>query len=80
MSAAYVLDATLDEPGAPHCFVPVELGPDGEVESIVFGMNYLSSDPPNGGRFVGVIHADGQEAVDAWCEANQEEVDRLAAA
>jgi len=58
-----------------HCFVPVTFGPDGEIDSIVLGMNYITSEPP--GRLVGVIHADGQEACDAWCDANQDEIERL---
>ena len=46
-------------------FVPYE--PD--TGDIIFGMNYMGKKPP-GGDVVGVIHVDGQDAVDKWCSEN----------
>ena len=75
----FVLDATREPGDGLHCFVPIRYAPDGSVESIVIGLNYLSPDPPERGRFVGIIHEDGQEACDAWVEANTDEYERLRA-
>ncbi len=60
----WVLDATIVE-GGLFCFCPVEGDITGDY-SIVFGMNVLSDKPP--GKLVAVIHKDGQEAVEAFCE------------
>lgn len=65
----WVLDATLDDGSGLHCFCPVE------GDDIVTGMNLLTDVPP--GPLVGVIHADGQEAVEAWCEEHADMVDRI---
>jgi len=46
------------------CFVPYER----ETGDIVVGMNVLSDKSP--GKLVGVIHNDGQEAVEKWCDEN----------
>lgn len=73
---AYVLDASSSHSGL-FCFCPVEFDDQGEVESIVFGLSLLSTEPPSGSRFVGVVHEAGQEAVEQWCEENQEIVDDL---
>lgn len=80
MSEPYVLDCTL-ETGADglYCFCPVETDEGGEITSIVVGLNYLSTSPPDRGRFIGVVHADGQEACDAWCASHQDVIDRLVA-
>lgn len=65
----WVVDVTLDKGEGIYCFCPIE-GEIGEGEySIVFGMDILSPIPP--GKLVGVIHADGDEAVTQWCETNK---------
>lgn len=64
-----VIDVTHDD-GEMLCFCPIERGPDGGIESIVTGMNYLSLEPPADWKIAGVVHADGQDAVEAWCETN----------
>lgn len=74
----YVLDATLDYGDGLHCFCPVVLDEEGIVESIVVGLNFISTDPPKGGRLVGIVHMDGNDAVNAWCDQNRDELDRLA--
>jgi hypothetical protein len=71
----WVLDVTIEEPGAPYCFVPVEGDLEGE-HSLVLGMNFLGAKPP-GGRLVGVVHMDGQEACDRYCAEHKDELDAL---
>lgn len=54
------------------CFIPVE---DIETGSPTFvtGMNLLTSiDSFDQGRLRGIIHFEGQEFVDKWCEENKE--------
>jgi hypothetical protein len=75
----WVLDATM---GAPFpggfCFCPLEGDLDGEY-AIVTGMNYLGDAPPSG-TVVAVVHADGQEACDAFYAEHKEAIDGLLAA
>ena len=68
--SAYVIDVTLADGDGVHCFVPVEFDEHGEVETIVIGMNYLTSLDGGPRPIVGIIHSDGDEAVEAWCDAN----------
>lgn len=79
MEDNWVLDASMSYDGL-FCFCPVEgdiRDPSGDF-SIVFGMNFLGDKPPRG-RVVAMIHSDGQEAADAFYEANKEAVDALLA-
>lgn len=64
----WVIDASLSRDGL-FCFCPVEGDLAGEY-SIVTGFNILSDRPPQSGKFVAVIHPDGQEAVEEWCQAH----------
>jgi ethanolamine utilization microcompartment shell protein EutL len=76
----YVLDCTFGiESGLLLAFCPAEYADDGTVQSVTIGITYLSTSPPDGSRFVGVFHSDGQEACDAWCADNQDIIDRLVA-
>ena len=67
----WVVDTTFYDPtyGNMLCFIPVEnLGqPD---EAFVVGMNLLTTvegfKESKHGRLVGLIHADGQEALNEW--------------
>ena len=68
----WLLDATLGVRDGLACFVPYE----SDTNEIVVGMNMLSSRAP--GRLVGVIHADGQAAVDAWCAQHPDWHERFA--
>ena len=63
----WVIDVSFD----PPCFVPYER----ETDRLVIGMNLVSNAPP--GKLIGVIHQDGQEAVEKWCEDNPDEIARL---
>ena len=70
----YILDATMGCQGGLFCFCPIEGDIHGDY-SIVFGMNMLSSEPP--GKLVAIIHAEGQEAVEAFCRECAEELNSL---
>lgn len=74
----WVVDVTLWEEGGLYCFVPLEGDPQGE-HTLVVGMNFLTDRVP-GGKLVGVVHMDGQEAVDEWCAAHETELAELAEA
>lgn len=60
-----VIDASMGANGGLLCFCPVELGPDGEIESIITGMNFVGA-PPTGSAVIGVVHEDGQDAAEAF--------------
>lgn len=70
----WVLDGTFGWP-APFC--PIEGDINGEF-SVVVGMNVLATTPP--GKMVGIVHADGQEAVEAFCRKHKTEIDKIYAA
>jgi hypothetical protein len=53
------------------CFVPYER----DTGMMVFGMNFISDKCP--GRLVGVIHANGQEAVNKWVRENPDWLERF---
>lgn len=74
-----VIDATMGAHGGLLCFCPVERGPDGEIDNIVIGANFIGS-PPVGCRIVGVVHEDGQEAVEAFYEVHKGIIDEALAA
>ena len=54
----WLLDVSFDYP----CFVPYK------DDAIVFGMNVMANKSP--AKLVGVIHSEGQDAVEAWIEEN----------
>lgn len=60
MSKEWLLDVSFSIP----CFVPYER----ETDTIITGMNVITDKCP--GELVGVIHMDGQEAVEKWCAEN----------
>lgn len=76
----WVIDATMptlkDAPGA-FTFIPVEGELGSGKETYVVGMNYISTEPPDDGNLVGIIHEDGQEAVDAFCRQQAEHLGPL---
>ena len=78
MREHYVIDATMGYRDGLFCFCPVELDQDGEIVSVMTGLNYLSGEPPERwGKLVAIIHSDGQEAVEAFCEAHKAALDVL---
>ena len=58
----WLMDVTFGD--NPPCFVPYEQ----EKKTIVFGMNMIQDKCP--GNLVGVIHSQGQGAVEAWIKKN----------
>lgn len=66
----WVIDASMSAPEGCACFVPYER----EEDTFVLGMNLISDRCP--GELLGVIHANGQEAVEEWCKANPDWHDR----
>ena len=58
----WVIDAAIGTPPGTFCFCPVRGNIDGDFQ-IVTGMNYIGKQPPEG-ILVGIIHEDGQVAVD----------------
>lgn len=76
-SETYILDASHEIGGGLFCFCPVEFSPEGKFEGIVTGLNFLSTEPPEGSRFYGVTHEAGQAACERWCDEHAETVDDL---
>ncbi len=72
----YVIDGTIGTPPGLLCFCPVELDEDGEISSIITGMNYLSDTPPGDAEVIAVVHADGQDAVDAFYADRKADIDK----
>jgi hypothetical protein len=70
----WVIDASMGTPPGLFCFVPVE-GIDTDNPVFVVGLNVLSDKCP--GIFRGVIHEAGQEAVEAFVEANKSAIENL---
>ena len=67
----WVIDAGFCRDGL-LCFCPIENAGTDE-ESIVFGFSHLGDKCP--GKLVGVVHEDGQEAVEAWCAENHDRIE-----
>lgn len=74
----WVMDATMCGDDGLLCFCPVNGDPDSDEFVVVTGMNHLSSEPPpQCKRLVGIVHEDGQAAVEAWAERNMDTMLRL---
>lgn len=61
----WVIDATVTRDAPPFAFCPVD-----DDGTIVTGIMVIRDTPP--GHLVGVIHEDGQQAVEDWCEQHSE--------
>lgn len=72
-----VIDASMGCRDGAFTFCPVEGDIDGE-HSIITGMNYVGKLPPDGQRLVAIIHPDGDEAAESFCEKFQRELGALA--
>lgn len=66
----WVLDVTIH----PPVWIPVE-GMDTDSPVFVAGLSVIADKPP--GIVRGIIHEDGQKAVNDWCIANPDEVSRI---
>ncbi len=75
----YVIDGTVSTPPGLLCFCPVELDEGGEISSIITGMNFLSDAPPHDAEVIAVVHADGQEAADAFYADRKADIDKARA-
>ncbi len=75
----YVLDATIYKEDGIFCFVPIEnMGT--PQQTLILGMNILSSiEGFDLGDIVGVVHLDGDEAVDNWLKKHPEVVSKIKA-
>jgi hypothetical protein len=65
----WLLDATF---WPQRVFVPI-----GDDDSLILGINLMAEWPP--GHFAGVIHADGQDAVDSFCDEHLVELAEMLA-
>lgn len=72
----YVIDATMGCRNGMFVFCPIEGDLEGDYE-IVTGLNILSDEPPIGGEVVAIVHEDGQEAVEEFCDEYVDELERL---
>ena len=72
----YVLDATLGCQDGLFCFCPIEGDIHGDYE-VVVGLSFLSGMLPRNSKLVAVIHADGQEAVEEFCQKYAKELEAL---
>lgn len=71
-----VIDATFEPIGGMFTFCPIGGDINGEF-SVVTGMNFVSEVPPEGMRLVAVVHPDGQQATEEYCDEWQRELDAL---
>ena len=72
----WVIDATMGVRAGMFCCCPVELDARGHIETVITGMNFLG-DPP--GRVIAVVHADGNDACEEFCEKNDAEINAFLA-
>ncbi len=73
----YVIDATMGVRYGMFAFCPIEGDLDGDY-AIVTGWTVLSDEPPEEGKpVVAIVHEDGQEAVERFCEEHEAELNAL---
>lgn len=70
-----VIDASMGARDGLFTFCPIEGDINGNFQ-VVTGMNFIGS-PPKEMKLVAIIHPDGAEAVNQFCEDNREALDRL---
>lgn len=68
-----VIDASMGCKDGLFTFCPIEGDLAGKF-TVVTGMNYLSTAPPGTMKLVGIVHPDGQEAVDRFCREHEPEL------
>jgi len=68
MYEEWVIDATMYNNDGLLCFVPIENRVT-DKETLVLGMNILSDvEHFEQGKIIGIVHMDGQKAVDRFCD------------
>lgn len=71
----WVLDATMGVRDGMGVFCPIE-GDFPDDFTVITGLNYIGLKPPHG-VLVAVVHDEGQEAVEAFCEAEAEFLEQV---
>jgi hypothetical protein len=71
-----VIDASMGCSDGMFCFCPIEGDIAGEF-AIVTGMNYISKAPHGTMKLVGIVHPDGNEAVERFCHERKPELEAL---
>lgn len=61
----WIIDADMSRDGM-LAFCPIERDEYGEIVSVVSGLTFIGSEPPNGERCLGVWSEDGEEAAGAF--------------
>jgi len=67
MEKKFVIDASMGYRDGLFAFCPIEVNDDGEFD-VITGLTYLSSNVPDGAILYGIVHPDGQEAVESFCK------------
>lgn len=67
----WVIDASVSDPPL-LAFCPLE-----EDGAVVVGLTFVSTEPPNGERVVGVFHPDGADQALEWLTDNSADIDHL---
>jgi hypothetical protein len=62
-----VIDAEAGCRDGLFCFCPIDGDIHGEF-TVITGMNFLGAVPPDKMKLVAIVHPDGQEAVERFCE------------
>lgn len=71
-----VIDATMGARDGILVFCPVELDVGGEITAVISGAMFVGS-PPRGARVIGVVHEEGQEAVEEFYADHRRLIDEF---
>lgn len=71
-----VIDASMGCRDGLFTFCPIEGDLAGEF-TVVTGMNYIGKAPHGTMKLVGIVHPDGQDAVDKFCREYEPELTTL---
>lgn len=73
----WAIDASMGVRGGLFCFVPIEDFETPGDFTVIWGMNFLSDVPPDGGVLVGVLHPDGNEAAQAFIDTHADALEEM---
>ena len=71
-----VIDASMGCINGMFCFCPIEGNITGEF-TLITGMNYLGKAPHGSMKLVGIVHPDGNKAVERFCREHEPELEAL---
>jgi len=71
-----VIDASYGVRDGMFCFCPIDGDINGEF-SVITGMSYIGDAAPEGMKMVAIVHEEGQEAVEKFCEEYAEQLKRI---